>query len=434
MALGTALPLLAYRFETTLSLASLVSILYVLMFAGLILPVGWLMDRVDCFRLLRGGYYLFGIGSLCCIFSQTITQLCAGRLLQGSGGAVLYAVTPVLIRKFVPEDLRDRSYAQLSMVSQIGILLGPPLGGMLSAQWGWQSIFAMNIPIIAVALILLIGLAAPPDRNAVRRSFDSAGACLCFIASALFIFVLNQGYEFGWGSWEILTAEAACMISAFLFVLRQVRVREPLVDFKLLRIKEYRTGLITSLFALIAGAGVSFISPFFLTHVLGFTIFQSGFMLAIEPVGSVLTAGCSAAAVNRWGYAQLITGSMMARLLAMLMLAAATWAPFLNLVIIAFSISGLAEGMQYGPLMSETMAAIPAGEEGEGGALFSQTRLMAQMFGVLIFETIFSELHSLPPYPGAPDDRRDIAFSIAFILAAVLFAFGAMLAIRLRKR
>lgn len=427
------MPLLAQQLATTLSLVSLVSILYVLMFAGLILPVGWLMDRVDCFRLLRGGYYLFGAGSVCCMFSETITQLCAGRILQGIGGAVLYAVTPVLIRKVVPEELRERSYAQLAIVSQLGILLGPPLGGILSARWGWQPIFALNIPIIAAALFLLHGLEAPPVKGADARSFDTTGGVLCFIASALFVFILNQGSELGWGSWGILTAAAAFLITAILFVQRQIRVQKPLVDFTLLGIKEYRTGLITSLFALMAGAGVAFLCPFFLTHVLGFTVFQMGFLLTIEPICTILAGSCSTAAAARWGYAPLITVSLAIRLLAVLLLVAATGVPSLALVMIAFLVSGLGEGLQYGPLMSQVMAAIPSGQEGAGGALFAQARLMAQMFGVLLFETIFSELHTAVPLPGAVNDGMDYAFSVTFMLAALLFAVGAMTARQLRS-
>lgn len=430
-ALVTTMPILAHQLATSLSLASLAFVLYTLMFAGLILPLGWLMDRFDGFRLLRSGYLLFALGSLACAMSGTILQLCAGRILQGVGGAILYAVTPVLVKRAIPAEAQDQGYSWNAMAAQIGILAGPPLGGLITSLWGWQWIFGLNLPLAFLGLVLLHKRTAPPPADTAQKSLDLPGALLSFFASGLCIFALNQGKELGWGSWPILLAGSAGPVCLALFIHRQCHLQNPLIDLGLIRIQPFRTALIVACTGMFAGAGLSFLYPFFLTRQAELSVAQTGLLLSVEPTCSVLLGGCAAAAALRWGYAPLITASMALRLFAALMLAAVAGTSPLILVGLIFALAGGATGLQYGPLMSRIMAAVPADQAGAGGALFSQSRLMAQMMGIVLFEAIYSELHDLLPNY-LMTSYNGIDFMLVFILAAVLFAASALLSRGLR--
>jgi MFS family permease len=433
-ALMTAMPELAHQLDTSLSLASLAFVLYTLMFAGLILPLGWLMDRLDCFRLLRSGYLLFALGSLACTMSGTILQLCAGRILQGIGGAVLYAVTPVLVKRAMPADAQDQGYAWNAMSAQIGILAGPPLGGLITSHWGWQWIFGLNLPLAALGLLLLQQRTAPPAGNAVQKTLDLPGAVLSFLASALCIFALNQGKELGWSSWPILLAGIGGPVCLALFARRQFRLPNPLIDLGLIRIKTFRTALLVACTGMFAGAGLSFLYPFFLTRQAGLSLGQTGLFLSIEPTCSVLLGSCAAAASLRWGYAPVIASSMVVRLFGALLLAAVAGVPSLLAIGLAFILAGGATGLQYGPLMSRIMVAVPADLAGAGAALFSQSRLMAQMMGIVLFEALYSELHDLLPHYPMVSSVKGIDFMTVFLLAATLFAVSAVLSRRLQEQ
>lgn len=419
-ALVTATPVLAHQLDTTMSLASLAFVLYTLMFAGLILPLGWLMDRLDCFRLLRSGYILFALGSLACAMSGTILHLCAGRILQGIGGAILYAVTPVLVKRVIPAEAQDKGYSWNAMAAQTGILAGPPLGGLITSGLGWQWIFGLNLPLAALGLILVHKRTTPAPAHAVQRTLDLPGALLSFLASGLCIFALNQGAELGWGSWPILLTGSVGLACLALFVHRQSYLPNPLIDLGLFRIQQFRTALLVACTSMFAGAGISFLYPFFLTRQAGLSVGQTGLLLSIEPGCSVLLGGFAAAAALRWGSAPVITASMGLRLLAALMMAAAVTSPLI-LVGLIFALSGVATGIQYGPLMSRVMAALPADQAGAGGALFSQSRMMAQIMGIVLFTAIYSELPDLLPN-SLMTHYGGIDFIIVFILAAGMFA------------
>lgn len=430
-ALVTAMPVLTHQLSTSLSMASLAFVVYILMFAGLILPLGWLMDRLDCFRLLRSGYLLFALGSLACAMSGTIQQLCAGRVLQGIGGAILYAVTPVLVKRVIPAEAQDMGYSWNAMAAQTGILAGPPLGGLITSYWGWQWIFGLNLPLAVLGLLLLHQRTAPPPADTEQKKLDLPGALLSFLASGLCIIALNQGAKLGWGSWPILLTGSVGLSCLALFVHRQSHLQNPLINLGLFRIQQFRTALLVACTSMFAGAGLSFLYPFFLTRQAGLSVGQIGLLLSIEPGCSVFLGGFAAAAALRWGYAPLITASMGLRLFAVLMLAAVAGTSPLILVGLFFALAGGATGIQYGPLISRIMAAVPADQAGAGGALFSQSRLMAQILGIVLFEAIYSELNDrLPNY--LMTHYRGIDFMLVFILAAMLFAVSTVLSRGLR--
>ena len=433
LALTTALPTMAQQLQISLSHASLSFVLYILMFTGLILPLGTLMDRTDCYRLLRCGYLLFAAGSLFCCLAQGIVWLCIGRCVQGAGGAILYAVTPVLVKRALPCSMRDRGYAGIIMISNLGILAGPPLGGMITTMLGWQWIFALNLPLVGLGLWLVRKRSTLPEPGHSAKSFDYAGALYSFLSCTLLIVVLQQGKKLGWSSTPVLLATASGLTCMLLFLHRQLNCAHPLIDPGLLRNLPYRTGLLITFLALGTSAGLMFLYPFFLTYCLKLSTMQTGLMLTIEPAFSMLACFGAAPLAGWAGYRAAVTGAMGLRLGAVLVLAAVAVTPSLLPVVSAFGLTGIATGLQYGPLMSQIMAAVPAEHAGAGGSLFSQIRMLAQLSGVVLFETVFSGSKGTTLLRSMPGESMGEAFRICFLLAAVLLVVAGSCAFGVRE-
>lgn len=433
-ALITAMPALAGSLHANLAQASITLLIYSLMFAGLILPLGNLMNRIDGFQLLRTGYLLFAAGSLACMVSKTIFWLSAGRCLQGVGGAALYAVAPILIRRVVPAESRDKSYARIVMAGQLGFLIGPPLGGLLTSLLGWQWLFAINLPLSALGYWGLQQWVDQLSPSSDKPPFDLPGALLSFVTCALCIIVLNQGKALGWTSWPFMLILAGFLVSLGLFLTRQATTPYPLINLGLLQNRPYRTGVVIACIAMATETGLSFLYPFFLTTIYKLTTMQSGIMLSIGPLCAVLLGFYAAAATVRWGYPSVISGASWFRLIAAVALAFVVQTPLTGLVILAFGIAGAASGLQYGPLTTTIMAAVPVEHAGDGGALFAQSRLIAQILGILLFETIFTELQKTLSSPHVVTDSRGLAFSVIFAVAACLLAVTALLALRLPEK
>lgn len=432
LALTTALPTMAQQLKISISQASLSFVLYILMFTGLILPLGTLMDRTDCYRLLRWGYLLFAVGSLFCCLAQGIVWLCIGRCVQGAGGAILYAVTPVLVKRALPCGMWDRGYAGLVMTSNLGILAGPPLGGIITTMLGWQWIFALNLPLVGLKLWLVRKRSTLPEPGHSTKPFDYAGALYSFLSCTLLIVVLQQGKELGWSSAPILFAAALGLTCVLLFLNRQLNCAHPLIDLGLLRNLPYRSGLLITFLAMGTNAGLMFLYPFFLTYSLGLPTMQTGILLMIEPACSLLACFAAAPLAGWAGYRAAVTGAMGLRLCAVLALAAVAVTPSLLTVIVAFGLAGIATGLQYGPLMAHIMAAVPAEHAGAGGSLFSQVRMLSQLMGVVLFETVFSGLKGAESIMSLSRENIGTPFRVCFMLAALLLVAAGWRALELR--
>lgn len=426
--LNSSMPAIAAELHTTLGMASLVFILYLMMFTGLTLPLGRLMDRSDAFSLLRLGFAIFGVGSVACAAASDVFWLCLGRCVQGVGGGILYAVTPVLVQRALPEDRQDQGYATVAMAFQVGNCLGPPLGGVLTSTLGWHAVFWLNLPLIAAGFWFIRGVQAPAPqacRNQPRaRTLD---VMLSFLGPAMLIFALNQGGELGWSSRPIVGALAlsALLFAAFLF--RQRRTEVALVDLGLARLRGFRLGSLTILGALFAGAGITFLLPFLFTHAQEMPLLHASFLLAVEPTLSMLTAPLTPWAVRHLGRPACMTLGLACRATAMLLLAVGLHQDVGAVTVPALVLAGCGFGLFYGPALATVMSSLPPDKVGTGSSVLSMTRLAAQVFGVLAFETLFSQLHSALPTPDAAHVDES-AFAVALVLAAGLFVISALLA------
>ncbi|SCF00046.1 drug resistance transporter, EmrB/QacA subfamily [Micromonospora viridifaciens] len=179
---------------------------YVLVFAALLLTSGSLGDRLGRAPMFLAGLATFTVGSAVCAYAPLLEVLVAGRVLQGLGAALVTPQTLAILSHTFPEPReRARAFGVWSGVSALALLLGPVLGGVLAAHWGWRSVFLVNLPVGAVALVLgarsLLGRdgTARPD-GPLRRVVDLPGQLLAVLWLGTLTFAVVEGSRYGWGS------------------------------------------------------------------------------------------------------------------------------------------------------------------------------------------------------------------------------------------
>jgi DHA2 family methylenomycin A resistance protein-like MFS transporter len=172
---------------------------YVLAFASLLLTGGTVGDRLGRKRLLLAGLMVFTAGSAVCALAGSIAVLVAGRVVQGLGAAAVAPQTlAILANAFPDERERARAFGVWSGVSALALVLGPVVGGVLVGTLGWQSVFALNLPIGAAALLLgSRGLAESADPS--RRPVDLPGQLLAVASLGALTWGLIEWGRHGWG-------------------------------------------------------------------------------------------------------------------------------------------------------------------------------------------------------------------------------------------
>ncbi|WP_416566328.1 MFS transporter [Nocardia testacea] len=209
---------------------------YAIFFGGLLLLGGRAADLLGRRRMFVLGMVLFGAASLLGGLTTTPSPLIAARAIQGIGAAVLFPATLSLVNTMFEEGRqRIRALAVWAMAGAGGLSLGALLGGVLTTAFGWQSVFLINVPLVAagaVAAFPLLHADGPRDRV---HGFDVPGAFTGTVGITLLVFTVAQGPESGWLSTPVLGggALAAVLMAAFLVI--EARSPSPLMPLRLAR-------------------------------------------------------------------------------------------------------------------------------------------------------------------------------------------------------
>jgi len=199
---------------------------YLLAVTTLIVSVGRLGDMIGRRRLLIGGIALFTLASAACGAAPGLPLLIAARAVQGVGAAVMMALTMAFVSDLVPRAKIGRAMGLLGAMSAIGTSLGPSLGGLLIAGFGWRAIFLINVPLGALALALARRhLPAPKESARAADGFDIAGTLLLGATLAAYALAMTLRAP-GLGG-PVLLAAAGC--GAGLFVMVEAQGASPLV-------------------------------------------------------------------------------------------------------------------------------------------------------------------------------------------------------------
>ncbi|MEU6984942.1 MFS transporter [Streptomyces sp. NPDC046324] len=285
--------------------------MYGFVLAGLLITMGALGDRIGRRRLLLAGAGLFGAASLAAAYAHSPGTLIAARALLGVGGACLMPSTLALIRTLFRDDAqRAKAVTAWTAVMAGGIALGPVVSGALVEHFWWGSVFLVNLP--AMLLLLLLGPVLLPESRGpeARGRFDWASALLSLAALLPLIHGIKELAEDGARPLPLLTI-AAGLLLALVFLRRQTRLAEPMVDLGLLRTRAYGGSVLANLLAMLATVGFAVFLTQYLQSVLGRSPFEAALWSLVPSAGVMVAAPAGAALAQRIDRAYVMAGGFL---------------------------------------------------------------------------------------------------------------------------
>ncbi len=249
--------------------------IYGFLIAGSLITMGTLGDRIGRRRLLLAGAAAFGIASALAAFSTSAEMLIATRAVLGVAGATLMPSTLSLIRNmFHDPGQRTVAIAVWTTSFTVGGILGPLLGGLLLEHFWWGSVFLLSVP--AMVLLLALGpLLLPEFRDSAAGRFDLASAALSLAAVLAVIYGITRIAEDG-PAWPPALCILAGLAIGVLFVRRQRKLDEPLIDLRLFRAPAFSASLAINALAFFVLFGAFFFMAQYLQLVLGLSPLQAG--------------------------------------------------------------------------------------------------------------------------------------------------------------
>src|SRR5580692_6880829 len=236
---NVALPTLAVRLHASASSLEWIVDAYPLSFAALLLPAGGAGDRFGRHRALAAGMAVFGAASLGAALSSSAAELTAWRAVMGAGAALVIPASMAIMTVLFPSAAeRARAIAVWSGVSALGVAIGPTAGGWLLAHFAWGSIFAVNLPIAAVALVAG-WLAVPVSTAPQRPRFDPVGTLLAAASSGTLTYTIIKAGTAGWASGTTASRGVLSVLLVAAFGGWEARAPHPMIDLGIFRDRRF---------------------------------------------------------------------------------------------------------------------------------------------------------------------------------------------------
>ncbi len=298
---NVSLPTLTHAFNASFQQVQWVVLAYLLAVTALIVSVGRLGDLIGRRRLLLAGICLFTTASVMCGAAPTLSLLIAARAAQGLGAAIMMALTLAFVGETVAKTKIGSAMGLLGSMSAIGTALGPSLGGVLIAGFGWRSIFFINVP-LGVLTFFLAYRNLPVDRQILKTDpagFDNLGTLLLALTLAAYALAMTMGR----GSFASLNLVLllATVLGVSLFVLVEARAASPLIPLAMFHNAGLSASLAMSVLVSTVMMATLVVGPFYLAGALGLNAAMVGLVLSVGPIAAALTGAPAGRIADRFG-------------------------------------------------------------------------------------------------------------------------------------
>lgn len=371
---------------------------YILVYAVLLITAGRFGDMYGPKRMFITGLVIFTLSSAACGFAQSPTQLIIFRVIQGVGGAILTPQSLSIITSIFPPERRGAAFGIWGAVAGVAAVVGPTLGGYLTTQYGWPSIFYVNVPIGIIAVILAYLLM--PELTVHRaHKLDLQGIVLASAGLFALVFGLIEGERYSWGTVvsvgpsfsvgpfgvSLISIPTILLLSVILlaiFVVDETHAEEPLLPLSLFRDRNFSVSNLISGAVAFGMLGLFLPMTIFLQSVLGLDAEHAGVVFVpmsltsmfLAPIAGRLTDRIPGKYILFVGLLLFSTGMLLVIREASLSSTGLTFTP-------ALIVAGIGMGCTFAPMVTLAMRNVPPALAGSASGFVNTIRQVGGAFG-----------------------------------------------------
>ena len=429
---NVSLPTLAHELEAPFASAQWITLAYLLVITGFLLPAGRLAQIVGTKRLFLIGLIIFTFGSLLAGLAPNIWSLVAFRVIQATGGAITQALGPGLVVGVFPPTDRGKAVGLILTAVSAGLVTGPVMGGLILGSLGWPFLFLINVPVGLAAIALGIRV-LPGSDNPTGGECDWIGSATLMAGLLSLLLGLNQIQRLGLTS-PVVTALVVLGLALLLtFARRQSTTPEPTIDPAMFQVRDFTTATIAGYLTFAGMATQILLLPFYLQHVLDLPVQQIGLTMVIVPAlmgllgtpAGILADRTSARVVGSSGILISAIG------LALLGTLSAETPPLM--IGVRLTIIGIGYALFNSGNSSMLMGAAAISNRNQASAVLALARNLGHSTGQALWGTIWASITILkfgassPEAASGPETVH--AFQIVFGIGAIVVLTGALVSI-----
>lgn len=385
---NVVLPTLAHEFGTSPSVTTWIVNGYQLAIVVSLLSFASLGEIIGYRKIFIYGTAMFCVTSLICALSDSFWSLTLARIFQGFSASAITSVNTALIRLIYPKNQMGRGMGINAVVIGISAAAGPSVaGGILSiASWHW--LFAINLPLGAIALIL--GMKHLPHREKVsKRKFDTISALANAVTFGLLIYTLDgfthhERYDY------LILQLIVLAAAATYYVRRQLGQESPLLPLDLLKIPIFRLSILTSACSFIALMLAMVSLPFFFQNTLGYSEVMTGLLLTPLPLATLITAPLASYLMERVHPGILGSIGMLMTGIGLYLLSSLNVESTVSNIVWILALCGGGFGLFQVPNNSTIISSAPKKRSGGASGMLGMARLIGQTLGTTFVALLFS--------------------------------------------
>ena len=393
----TAVPNIAASFHVSPVQLSAALTAYIVSVAVFIPISGWLADRYGARTVFQFAIFIFTLGSVFCGLSHNLVELAIARVLQGMGGAAVTPVGRLVLLRTAKKSEYVRAAAFLSVPTQIGPLLGPPLGGFLTTYVSWRWIFLINVP-IGILGVLLAARFIENFREPERRPLDWLGFVLTGTGLSCVMYGLDAASHGRNNLALTMAILVAGLLIGWLAVKHARRTADPLIDLSLLRLKSFGANFWGGTLFRMAAGSVPFLLPLLFQVVFGMTAFASGLLTFATAAGSLSMRASTPRVLRKFGYRNVLIWSEVIFAVTILVCGFFTRSTPLLVIFLVLLTSGFFQGLQLSSLNSLPYSGLVANQMSAATSLSQLAQQVSKGLGIAIAAVI---LHATLALRGA---------------------------------
>jgi len=430
---NVALPAISRDLGLDAVLMSWIATAYLLAAAIGLVPAGRIADLRGRKKVFLAGMSVYTAGSLLCAIAATSAQLILFRIVQGLGGAMMFGTSMAIVTSVFPREERGKILGYTVSAVYLGLSLGPFVGGLLTDQLGWRSVFLINVPlgiaVIAYSLVAMKGEWLGKEGG----GFDVAGSLLYGLS------LLGVMYGFShitdaYGG----TFVAGGIVLLAIFIWWEYRSASPILNLQLV-VKNKVFGL-SNLAAFInyaATAGVTFLMSLYLQYMKGFDAKTAGVILVAQPAIMALLSPFAGRLSDRVEPRIVASAGMALTTIGLVLLAFLTETTQTEIVVVSLVVLGAGFGLFSSPNTNAVMSSVTPAQYGTASAFSGTMRLVGQVFSMGIVTLLLAAQTGAgavgPAETGSLMRVHRTAFSL-FALMALAGIFASLVRGNVRKQ
>jgi MFS transporter, DHA2 family, multidrug resistance protein len=371
-----------------------ISDVYAFALAALLITMGGIGDRIGHKKLLLIGTAVFGAASALNAYAASAEQLIATRALLGVAGATLMPSSLSLIRRvFTDPKERTMAIGLFSGIGGLAIGLGPVLGGALLDHFWWGSVFLINVPIML--LVLGAGVIVLPEaRNPHPGRLDLISVPLSVTGVLGLVYAIKEAAQGGAGQTQVGVAALIGAAGLGLFLWRQARSADPLIDLRLFRRVAFSGSIGTNMFAMFALVAQSLIFSLYFQLVLGWSPLKAGLGGLPGALGAMVGgAALAPPLINVLGRARVVAGGLAtsaaaSTLYLMIGTDSAYW-----IMVVPMVLSGLGMGVALTVTADTVLASVPKQRSGAASAISETATELGAALGTAVLGSVLNAVY-----------------------------------------